>query len=126
MHLEWPAWTVERWERNGARAILLAWAGFWIWFGLASGLSEQLSPLGILVHMAAPGLVFAGIAALAWRHEHAAAWLLILIAVAILFIYNEMMGHRGLLYVLQVGSILAGPPLVAGLLFYFAWRGRRG
>lgn len=119
---DWRAWPGAQWERNAARAILLLWAAFWIWFGLASGLSEHLSAVGVFIHAAAPGLVFAVIAAIAWRHERAAAWLLLAVAAAILFAYNEMMGHRGALFVLQVGSILAGPPLLAGLLFYMVSR----
>lgn len=122
----WRTWPAVQWERNSARAILLTWAAFWIWFGLASGLSEHLPPLGIFIHTAAPGLVFALIAAIAWRHERAAAWLLLAVAAGILFAYNELMGHRGTLFVLQVGSILAGPPLLAGLLFYMASRSGTG
>lgn len=121
--LGWRAWPVAHWERNAARAILLLWAAFWIWFGFASGLSEHLSPLGILIHTAAPGLVFAVIAAVAWRYERVAAWLLLAVAAGILYTYNEFMGHRGTLFVLQVGSILAGPPLLAGILFNLSWRG---
>jgi len=121
---EWRAWPAARWERNSARAILLVWAVFWMWFGFASGLSEHLPPVGVFIHTAAPGLAFALIALIAWRYERAAAWLLLLVAAAILYTYNEFMGHRGALYVLQVGSILAGPPLLAGLLFYLSWRGR--
>lgn len=121
----WRAWPAAQWERNAARAILLLWAAFWVWFGLASGLSEHLGPMGIFIHTAAPGLVFAAIAAIAWRYERAAAWLLLAVAAGILFAYNEMMGHRGTLFVLQVGSILAGPPLLAGVLFYLASRAGR-
>ncbi len=120
--LGWRAWPVAHWERNAARAILLLWAAFWIWFGFASGLSEHLSPLGILIHTAAPGLVFAVIAAVAWRYERVAAWLLLAVAAGIFYTYNELMGHRGTLFVLHVGSILAGPPLLAGILFYLSWR----
>lgn len=125
-HTGWRAWPAAQWERNAARVILLTWAAFWIWFGLASGLSERLPPLGVLIHIAAPGLVFALIVAIAWRYERVAAWLLLAVAAAILFAYNELMGHRGALFVLQVGSILAGPPLFAGLLFYMASRSGAG
>jgi hypothetical protein len=124
--VEWRAWPVAHWERNAGRAILLVWAAFWVWFGLASGLNEHLSWQGLLIHTAAPGLVFALMAALAWRYERVAAWLLLAVAAGILYTYNEMMGHWGLLHVLQVGSILAGPPLLAGLLFYCSWRRRLG
>ena len=119
-----PHWPMDRWERVAARTILLMWAAFWIWFGFASGLAEQLSPLGIFVHTAAPGLIFALIAFLAWRYEHFAGLLLLAVAVLILLAYDSMMGHRGIVYVLQVGSILAGPPAISGVLFLLA-SGRR-
>lgn len=115
-----PHWPLERWERTAARSILLLWSAFWIWFGLASGVAEHLSPAGIFIHTAAPGLVFAAIALLAWRHESVAGVLLLVIAVLILLAYDSMMGHRGVWYVLQVGSILAGPPAIAGFLFLTA------
>ncbi len=110
------------WARAAARCILFAWAAFWVWFGLASGLSQHLPPLGMALHVAAPALIFALIALLASRHERAAGWLLIAIALAILFEYNELMGHKGTLFVLQAGSILSGPPLVAGSLLLRAAR----
>ncbi len=114
---QWSLHTSFCWPRTAARCILFAWAAFWVWFGLASGLSQHLPPLGLAFHVAAPALVFAMIALLAVRHERAAGWLLIAIALAILFEYNELMGHRGAFFVLQAGSILSGPPLVAGVLF---------
>jgi hypothetical protein len=45
-----------------------AWAGFWVFFGVASGLDEHLTPLGVLVHTTVPGLIFVAslIAALVW------------------------------------------------------------
>ncbi len=115
-----PHWPLERWERVAARSILLLWAAFWIWFGLVSGIAEHLGPAGILIHTAAPGAIFAGIVFLAWRYERTAGALLLIIAALILLAYDSMMGHRGALYVLQVGSILAGPPAIAGFLFLAA------
>ena len=69
---------------------------------------------------AASLLILGLIALLASRHERLAGWLLILIALAILFEYNELMGHRGAFFVLQAGSIISGPPLIAGSLFLVA------
>jgi hypothetical protein len=117
------AWHAPQWERFAARSVLLLWAAFWIWFGFASGLSERLPPMGIFIHTAAPGLVFALIAAAAWRWERASGWFLIGLAILILFAYNEMMGHRGIAFVLQVGSILAAPPAISGVLFLIASSG---
>jgi hypothetical protein len=118
------SWHTPDWERFVARFILFAWAAFWIWFGLASGLAEHLPPMGVFIHMAAPGLVFAIIAVLAWRFERAAGWVLLVLAALILLAYDDLMGHRGIWFVLQVGSILAGPPALAGILFLLAARSR--
>lgn len=100
-----------------ARSVLFAWACFWVWFGLSSGLSGHLPPLAVSLHLAAPAALFASIAWLSIRHPWTAGWILIAAAAAILLEYNHLMGHRGALYVLQVGSIISGPPLVSGLLF---------
>lgn len=116
-----PHWPNERWERFTARTILVLWAAFWIWFGVASALSEGLPTAGIVAHAALPGLLFAAIALLAWRSERAAGILLLAIAGMILLAYDSMMGQNGLLFVLEVGSILAGPPALAGLLFLMAY-----
>lgn len=117
-------WAGHCWPRTAARCILFAWAAFWVWFGLASGLSQHLPPLGLTLHAATPALIFALIALLASRRERLAGWLLIAIALAILFEYNELMGHRGAFFVLQAGSIISGPPLIAGSLFLVAAQGR--
>jgi hypothetical protein len=113
-------WAGVCWPRTAARCILLAWTAFWVWFGLASGLSRHLPPLGLTLHVATPALIFAMIAVLAARHGRLAGWLLIAIALAILFEYNELMGHRGAFFVLRAGSIISGPPLIAGSLFLLA------
>ncbi len=123
-HFPWNLHAGVCWPRTAARSVLLAWAAFWVWFGLASGLSQHLPPLGLALHVTAPVLIFVLIAFLASRHERAAGWLLIGIALAILFEYNELMGHRGAFFVLQAGSILSGPPLVAGSLYLMAARKR--
>jgi hypothetical protein len=115
-------WAGVCWPRTAARCILFAWAAFWVWFGLASGLSRHLPPLALTLHVASPALILALIALLASRHERLAGWLLIGIALAILFEYNELMGHRGAFFVLQAGSILSGPPMAAGSLYLWAAR----
>jgi hypothetical protein len=107
---------LHRWERRGAQLVLAAWALFWIWFGLASGISEHLPPHGLLLHVAVPGLLFAAISFLALRYPTAAAQILLASDALILLAYDEMMGHRGLAHVLYVGSLLAAPPAVAALL----------
>ena len=116
-----PHWPTERWERFTARTVLILWAAFWIWFGVASALSEGLPPSGLFAHTALPGLLFAAIAVLAWRSERAAGILLLVIAGMIMLAYDSLMSQNGVLFVLEVGSILAGPPALAGLLFLMAY-----
>ena len=55
--------------RYTARVIALLWAGWWTFFGLASGIGEGLDILGTLIHTAMPGLFFLFIAIIPWRWE---------------------------------------------------------
>ena len=58
-----------KWMRYVARALALIWAGWWTFFGLASGLAEGLSPAGVLLHATLPGLIFLVSAVITWRWE---------------------------------------------------------
>jgi hypothetical protein len=68
----------SNWSRYVARALALAWGGWWTFFGLASGIGERLTPLGVLVRALLPGGVFLATVLLIWRWERAGAVLLLL------------------------------------------------
>ena len=108
-----------------ARIIVLCWALFWTWFGLASGLGEGLDPLGVIVHTAVPGGLFLVVLAVAWRWEGAGGVLLLVLAAAISVTYPMLFRARPLGVVLGAVSMLAAPPLAAGVLFLLHRRHRK-
>lgn len=113
-----PHWTVRL-----ARVLAALWAGFWIWFGLASGIGEGLAPLGVLIHTAIPGLLFGLLAALAWRRERAGAIALLAAGACVAVLYPlRMRGWRSFYGFILLTMAL--PPLAAGALL--AWHGCRG
>ncbi|MFN0169596.1 MAG: hypothetical protein ACKV22_24505, partial [Bryobacteraceae bacterium] len=95
------AWHAADWERFLARAISSLWALFWLWFGLASGIAEGMTPGGILVHTAVPGLIFALLTAFAWRKERAGSYVFLFAGLFTYGAYWNMMGHRGVGYFLE-------------------------
>jgi hypothetical protein len=99
------------WSRSIARALALAWGGWWTFFGLASGIGERLTPLGVLMHTLLPGGLFLATALLVWRWERVGAVLLLL--EALLAAAYAGLGHRWLTFLLLT---LALPPFIAGLL----------
>ena len=104
--------------RNVARGLSLIWAGWWVFFGLASGLAEHLSPAGIARHTAVPGLLFLASALLAWRREAPGGGLLVLEGLAVFLGYRSWMGTRvPWSTVVFVWLTMALPPVVAGGLF---------
>ncbi len=115
-------WQVTDWERFLARAVSGIWALFWLWFGIASGISEGLDLPGVLLHAALPGALFLGITAFAWWKERAGSYVFLFAGLFIYGAYWSMAGHRGVSYFLQVGALLALPALAAGFLFHEASR----
>jgi hypothetical protein len=57
------------WVRRVGLGLLLAWAGFWVWFNVASAFGERsgLGSTGIEVGHLVPGVVIAAVSVLAWR-----------------------------------------------------------
>ncbi len=96
-----------------ALALALGWAGFWTWFGLASGIGERLTPLGVLIHALVPGGLFLASVAVAWRWGKPGAYLLLLEGLLIAIVYPLLFPARFLPFVLPT---MALPPLVAGIL----------
>lgn len=100
-----------------ARTVALLWAGWWVFFGLTSSLSEGLRPVDILIHAAIPGLVFVISAIIAWRWEAIGGVLLLQIGLLVLIAYIVMAYNRFPLSTITVVLLaMALPPLVAGAL----------
>lgn len=114
----------SHWSVRVARVLAVVWAGFWIWFGLASGLGEGLDPLGVLMHTVVPGGIFGLLAILAWRREALGGSLLLAVGIlAAVFYPLRVRGWRA--FYLPILLTMALPPLVAGgLLLWHRYRGR--
>jgi hypothetical protein len=104
-----------------ARILGILWAGFWTWFGAASGIAEGLTPFGVLRYAAVPGLVFVLLLVIAWRWEAVGGGLLVLIGILIAVAYPMLFRRLSALTIFLTDLTLALPPLLAGLLFVFHW-----
>jgi hypothetical protein len=103
--------------RISALILASAWAVFWTWFGLASGISEGLDAIGVIIHTSLPGLVFLGTAALAWRRGRVGGIILVLEGIVTAIGYPLMVGGRfPFETVLFVLCTMALPPLILGVL----------
>ena len=111
-HLERLAWTLE-----------LALVAFWLWFGIASAVSERAGWQNVVAHLLIPGGVFAIIAAIAWRWRMAGAILMIASGGAIFVVYPllfaEFFPTPTIVFVLLT---MAAPPVAAGVLLFEARR----
>lgn len=105
---------VLRWV---ARILIVLWGGFWVWFNLASGLSDvgEAGAGALLVHSGV-ALVIALVVLVSWRWELPASLLLLAVAVAFQLFFHP----KGL-----TALILTAPPAVIGLLLLAAWWLRR-
>jgi len=104
-----------------ARVLAMLWAAFWTWFGLASGIAEGLSPAGVLVHTAVPGLFFVLLLLVAWRWEPLGGILLVLAGLLIAVAYPLVFRGKPLPMTISVLLTMALPALLAGILFLAHW-----
>lgn len=105
-----------------ARGLSFLWAGFWVWFGLASGIGEKLSGVGVLMHTL-PGMVFLVPTVAAWKWPGVGGWVLVGMGVVIAVAYGMFPPkHLPLQAVVMTDLMLALPPLIAGGLFVAASR----
>lgn len=105
-----------------ARILGLLWAGFWLFFGIASGVGENLQLSGIIMHILFPGLVFLGIALLAWRWPNHGVFVFLLIGAFVLIGYPVMMHHFPLSTIIFMELTMALPPILAGILLFLSTR----
>ncbi len=97
-----------------ARALALLWGGWWTFFGLASGLSEGLNALGVLIHTIVPGLIFLVIALSTFRWEFYSAGALVVAGLAaLIFFFDFAITPIGLLTIVL-------PPILAAVLLLLA------
>jgi hypothetical protein len=110
--------------RIAALIIGLIWAGFWTWFGLASGISEGLDVIGIIIHAIMPGLFFFTTIAVAWKRGVVGGILLIFLGLVVAIGYPLMVvGKFPATTIVAVLITMALPPLMSGALFWKAsWK----
>jgi hypothetical protein len=109
--------------RKIARVLTILWASGWILFGLSSALSEGMTPSGVLLHAALPGLIFLLTTIIAWRWELIGGKLLMFEGLLILVFFPVIAAGSipfgGILYVILT---MALPPLGAGFLLRANWQ----
>ena len=111
------------WTAVIARTLAILWSLFWVWFGVASAIFEQLDSAGRILHLAVPGLFFVVLTLIVWRWEAVGGGLLLLAGVAICVAYPLVFGARFAWQVVALVLLtMALPPLVAGAMFLAHWR----
>lgn len=104
--------------RYFTRILALVWAGFWIFFGLASAIEDKLSFYQTLIHISVPGLLFFVFVLIAWQWEKLGGILLTVIGLVIVLAYLQMaFGLVPLFTIIFVLLTMAFPPLICGPLF---------
>ena len=98
------------------RLLTAAWAVFWLWFGVASGIHERLPWQGVTLYALRPGLMFIVIALIAWFWPGSGAVLLIVTGFVLAAWYGIYFGHMPTSTKLFVLSTMALPPLLGGLI----------
>ena len=108
-------------------ALTLALVAFWIWFGVASAVTERLGWENFGAHLLFPGGIFAIIAAIAWRWRVAGAILMIAVGGTICIgyplVFREFLPATTIALVLLT---MAAPPVAAGVLLLQARHLARG
>jgi hypothetical protein len=106
------------WVRCVGLGLLLAWAGFWVWFNVASAFGERsgLGWAGIEVGHLALGAVIAAVSVLAWRWPMAGCPVLLALAGFGLWFF----GPKPFLLL-----TLLAPPVAAAALLLAAALGKR-
>lgn len=114
---------VLHWARPAAWTIIVLATGFWLWFGIASAVSEGLGPGNWVAHIVGPGGILLATAAIAWRWPSAGGALLMLEGLAVAVGYPMLANSRfPASTVVFVLLTMAAPPAVAGALLLLARR----
>jgi hypothetical protein len=99
------------WVHRIAWTVLLLWAGFWIWFNVASGIGEmtEIGATGVSINHFLPALIIAAAVGLTGYHPRAGSILLLALAAAAAVFLNV---QRSVFLVLA----LIAPVVLAALL----------
>jgi hypothetical protein len=106
------------WMKITGRILISLWAGFWMFFAIASSIGEKMFADVIVI-----GVIILVPTIIAWWKEHIGGWMLFIISIVILIGYPIVMSQR-----IPIGTrlltdlMLSFCPLVAGLLFIIRYR----
>ena len=117
-----------RWMNFSARVISGLWAGFWIFFAVASSAADFDSrggaSLGGLLIPLGSTILLVLLALTAWRWVKVGRIALPLTGLAVLIVYPLWADHFPVSTRISVMATLGLPPLSAGVLLIAAWRSR--
>jgi len=103
--------------RTIAWVILVVWAGFWIFFNLASGMAEvdELGIMGLLMHLIMP-VALVLIMWVSWRWEIWGGVLLVLAGILSVVFFNVTRSSADAISALTLFVLLVLPALLIGML----------
>ena len=99
--------------------ILILWGGWWVFFNIASGISEisELGPMGLVMHLIMPAVIIVTMLVV-WYWELAGGILLIIEAVFALWFFDVRMDITDFTMLSMVM-----PAMIAGFLAIICWLG---
>jgi len=95
----------------------LLWGGWWTFFGLASGIGEEIGVPGILMHALVPGLIFLATALAARKWNFIGGIFLVLEGVLALWFFGYLSDRLFTTLGLQMVCLLGLPGVISGLIF---------
>lgn len=105
-----------------AKVLSLTWGLWWLFFGLLSAFSENLSLSGTLIHLTVPGLIFLASVAIAWFWRKVGGVILLSEGLLVAMVYSKLVRNRVSPSQIPVAlftlALLAVPPIIAGYLFF--------
>jgi hypothetical protein len=103
----------------------MVWAGWWVLFGIVSGIVEGLNFTGVLAHTAMPGLIFLVSILVTWWQKVVGGIVLIIEGLIALIVYPIVDAYLPVKTILFVLLTMALPPIIIGVLFMLSWSGEK-
>ena len=99
-----------------APILSVAWAGFWLWFGIASAIHDRLPWHQVASYALRPGLMFFAVVFIAWLWPKLGGLLLVLTGFVLAAWYAVYFGDKDIPAKLFVLCTIAARPLACGLM----------
>ncbi len=100
------------WMRNTARVIISVWCGFWLYFAIASSISEKM--FADVLFVGIPVLI---LFLLPWKWEKTGGLVLLIAGLTIFFGFPFLMGGHRFWFNFVTGAMLGIIPIIAGTIF---------